>query len=101
MKRKTNFGVQSCRYVRVPSNTLVFECARVSGIPSHLYLRTLFILFLSPLPPGLGSGLTFPRGDRVFWADPGPDPVGNLFFLSILALTAAGSRAVRSGRNWT
>ncbi len=60
---------------------------------SQLYLRTLFIWLLSPLPRGSGegSGLTFSQENQRFCADSGADPGGNLLVLSILALSAAVS----------
>ncbi len=49
------------------------DCTSAS---TQLYVRTFFILFLSPLPPGVREGpdchFTYEIVD--FWSDSGPDP---------------------------
>ncbi len=58
-------------------------------------LNTIFNFVLGPPPPGGpggGSGLPFYNGNRMFWADSGPNPViFNLYFG--LKRTARKSRA--------
>ncbi len=57
-------------------------------------LKTIFNVVLAlPFPGGPwgGSGLSFPFGDRRFWADSGPD-LGVIYFrIFVLALSAARS----------
>ncbi len=46
--------------------------------------KKIFMFVLGPpLPegPGGGSGLSFLLGNPRFWADPGPDPGGNVFLI--------------------
>ncbi len=51
-------------------------------------LKMIFNFVLGPPlaggPEG-GSGLSFPSENLRFWADPGPDPGGNPFFIFVLA----------------
>ena len=53
-----------------------------------VFKDAFYFVLVSPPPGGSGggSGLSFSSGDRGFWADSGPDPVGNLFLIFILAL---------------
>ncbi len=54
-------------------------------------LRRFLIVIFAPLPRGGGEGPDFhvPK-EPVLWADSGPDQGGNLFVMTILAMSAAG-----------
>ncbi len=56
-------------------------------------LKHIFNFVLGPPSPGGPGGgfvLSFPQGNRRFWADSGSNPAGNFIFDFYLALSAAG-----------